>query len=104
MNPFPRESKESRDERSVEKAEAHRDRDGEKRERVDSGKGGKIDFIGGDEAPKAYRSEGTAPEKREPGLCDKKNLSRATEFLNKSVERNEHAPMVGGHKNDHRTH
>ena len=101
MNPFPRESKESRDERHVEQAEAKRDRHNERPEKMDGGK--HIEFIGGDESPKNYRSEGT-PEKREPGLCDKKNFSRATEFLNKSVERNEHAPMVGGHKNDHRTH
>lgn len=103
MNPFPRESKESRDERATEQSEAKRDRHNEKPERTESGKHG-IGYIGGDEAPKPYRSEGTAPEKREPGLCDNKNFSRATSFLNESLERGEHSPMVGGHKNDHKTH
>ena len=101
MNPFPRESKESRDERSVEQAEAKRDRHNEKRE--PESRGEHIGFIDGVEAPKRYESEGTR-ERREPGLIDTKNASRAVDFLNKSLERGEHSPMVGGHKNDHCTH
>lgn len=93
-------ARESREERTTLRGEEKREH-GMTREKENGGK--HIGFIDGDQAPKSLATEGTS-HRREPGLIDHTNASRAVKFLNKSVERGEHSPMVGGHKNDHRTH
>lgn len=42
--------------------------------------------------------------KKPMGSGEGMNFGSAVSFLNKELERGEHAPMVGGHKNDSCTH
>jgi hypothetical protein len=94
-------ARESGEEAATVRAERGRERGDRPEKENTSAKG--ITFIGGTEAPRDYKSEGTS-QQSEPGLVKPGNFSNAVKFLNKSVERGEHSPEVCGHKNDYKTH